>query len=223
MQDELTQSIRQLNCLAKRLRQLRTEAGSLTLSSAEVRFQLEHDSQDPVDVELKELKETNALVEEFMLLANISVAKRIHQSFPESAVLRRHPSPPQTNFDALKRALARFDISLSVDSSKQLADSLDQAVRTQDDYFNRLVRILTTRCMMQAVYYCSGTMPEHEFWHYGLAAPIYTHFTSPIRRYADVMVHRLLAASIGVDSAGELETTEAGEEKIELINHFWTE
>lgn len=68
-------------------------------------------------------------------------------------------------------------------------------------YFNKLVRILTTRCMMQAVYFCSGAVPEHEFWHYGLATSIYTHFTSPIRRYADVMVHRLLAASISADEA----------------------
>lgn len=209
--DELTESIRQLNRLAKLLRQQRIEAGSLTLSSPEVRFQLEHDSQDPVDVELKELKETNALVEEFMLLANISVAKQIHKSFPESAVLRRHPSPPQTNFDDLKRALARFNLDLSVDSSKQLADSLDKALIPADDYFNRLVRILTTRCMMQAVYYCSGTMPEHEFWHYGLAAPIYTHFTSPIRRYADVMVHRLLAASISIMNAASNSAAEGGE------------
>ena len=88
MKDDLTESMRMLNSLAKKLRQKRIEAGSLTLSSPEVRFQLEHDSQDPVDVEMKEMKETNALVEEFMLLANISVARKITQQYPESAVLR---------------------------------------------------------------------------------------------------------------------------------------
>ena len=60
--------------------------------------------------------------------------------------------------------------------------------------------MLTTRCMMQALYFCSGLFPESEFKHYGLAAPIYTHFTSPIRRYADIIVHRLLAVSIQSDT-----------------------
>ena len=59
--------------------------------------------------------------------------------------------------------------------------------------------MLTTRCMMQALYFCSGLFPESEFQHYGLAAPIYTHFTSPIRRYADIIVHRLLAVAIQAD------------------------
>lgn len=126
-----------------------------------------------IDVELKEMKETNALVEEFMLLANISVARKIYENFPETAVLRRHPKPPQTNFDILKKSLEQYKIGLTTDSSKSLAESLDCATFKDDEYFNKLVRILTTRCMMQAVYFCSGTLPEHEFWHYGLATEIY--------------------------------------------------
>lgn len=86
--DEIAISLRQLNNMAKVLRARRQAAGSLTLCSPEVRFHLESDSQDPVDVELKEMKETNALVEEFMLMANISVAKKIYEKFPESSVLR---------------------------------------------------------------------------------------------------------------------------------------
>lgn len=67
-----------------------------------------------------------------------------------------------------------------------------------DAYFNKLIRILTTRCLRQAQYFSSGSIPRDEYYHFGLAMPIYTHFTSPIRRYADVMVHRQLAAALGI-------------------------
>jgi exosome complex exonuclease DIS3/RRP44 len=88
MEDTISKGIKILNRIAKKLRTKRIARGALTLSSPEVRFKLENDSQDPVDVEMKQLKDANALVEEFMLLANIYVAKRIQQSFPESSVLR---------------------------------------------------------------------------------------------------------------------------------------
>lgn len=196
MNDNITKSIRILNGLAKKLKRKRLDNGALTLASPEVRFNLENDSQDPVDVEMKELKETNALVEEFMLLANISVAKKIHSKYPESSLLRRHPTPPQNNFDVLIAAAESVGIKLNCSSSKELADSLDKAIIPGQPYFNKLIRIMTTRCMMQAVYFSSGTVSEKDYWHYGLATEIYTHFTSPIRRYSDVIVHRLLAAAI---------------------------
>lgn len=81
-----------------------------------------------------------------------------------------------------------------------MANSLDQSVKPDNPYFNTLLRILATRCMLQAVYFVSGMHQKEEYKHYGLAVPLYTHFTSPIRRYADVLVHRLLAACIGADS-----------------------
>ncbi|KAI9489424.1 mitotic control protein dis3 [Zychaea mexicana] len=221
MQDDITKGIRVLNSLAKKLRQKRIERGALTLSSPEVRFNLENDSQDPVDVELKELKETNALVEEFMLLANISVAEKIYSKFPMSALLRKHAAPPANNFDILRKALSEVDITLNVESSKALADSLDEAVLPNDPYFNKLVRIMTTRCMMQAQYFCSGTEIESEFRHYGLATPIYTHFTSPIRRYSDVIVHRLLQASIDPDAVYGQELIDKSKMKdlCDVLNH----
>ncbi|EMP36805.1 Exosome complex exonuclease RRP44 [Chelonia mydas] len=90
------------------------------------------------------------------------------------------------------------NLEIKTDSAKALADTLDKAESPDFPYLNTLLRILATRCMMQAVYFCSGM--DNDFHHYGLASPIYTHFTSPIRRYADIIVHRLLAVAIQADS-----------------------
>ena len=200
LQDPVSVSLRRLNELAKVLKLKRVEAGALTLASPEVRFEVDSETHDPVDLQMKELKETNSLVEEFMLLANISVAKHIYEVFPHCALLRRHPSPPLANYDILVKAARSKEIEMSVDCGKSLASSLDNAVVPSQPYFNTMLRIMTTRCMMQALYFCSGVLSFEEFYHYGLATAIYTHFTSPIRRYSDILVHRLLAASVGADS-----------------------
>jgi len=77
---------------------------------------------------------------------------------------------------------------------------MDRAERPGDPYFNKLIRIMATRCMNQAIYFPLGDCDYEEAFHYGLAVTLYTHFTSPIRRYADVLVHRLLAAAIDIAS-----------------------
>uniref|UniRef100_S4RFC3 DIS3 exosome endoribonuclease and 3'-5' exoribonuclease n=1 Tax=Petromyzon marinus TaxID=7757 RepID=S4RFC3_PETMA len=155
---------------------------ALTLASPEVRFHMDSETHDPIDLQTKELKETNSMVEEFMLLANIPVAERIVDEFPGCALLRRHPAPPPSNYDILVKAAKSKNIEIQVDSAKALAESLDQAaVPGAPPYLNTLLRILATRCMMQAIYFYSGMDPDTH--HYGLATAIYTHFTSPIRRH----------------------------------------
>ncbi len=195
--DELTNGMRTLLMLSKKLNQKRMDAGALSLSSPEVKVEMESETSDPIDVKTKQLLDTNSLVEEFMLLANISVARKIYSAFPQTAMLRRHGAPPKSNFEELANQLkVKRNHSLHVDSSKALADSLDKCVDPKEPFFNTLVRILATRCMMSAEYFCSGTQAYPEFRHYGLASEIYTHFTSPIRRYADLVAHRQLAAAI---------------------------
>ena len=195
--DELTQGMRILLKLSKKLRQKRMDAGALNLASPEVRVQTDSETSDPVDVKTKELLDTNSLVEEFMLLANISVARKIYEAFPQTALLRRHAAPPKSNFEELANQLkVKRGFNLRTESSKAVADSLDSCVDRKEPFFNTLVRIMATRCMMSAEYFCSGTQSYPEFRHYGLASEFYTHFTSPIRRYADLEAHRQLAAAI---------------------------
>ncbi|KAL4068784.1 hypothetical protein V8B97DRAFT_1972058 [Scleroderma yunnanense] len=222
--DPLTVSVRLLNSLARKLKAKRMAAGALDLASPEVRIHLESpESSDPlvtpsetlhgasgasgsvktnkegetIGVIQKALLATNSLVEEFMLLANCSVATRINESFPQTAVLRRHIQPPKTNFEKLQDVLLkRKGFTLDVSTSGALAASLDKCVDPETPAFNTLVRIMATRCMTSAEYFSAGSVSRDAFRHYGLASPIYTHFTSPIRRYADVLAHRQLAAAI---------------------------
>ncbi|GCF01204.1 exosome catalytic subunit dis3 [Zygosaccharomyces mellis] len=214
-QDELTQGMRALLRMSIKLKEKRINAGALNLASPEVKVHMDSETSDPNEVEVKKHLATNSLVEEFMLLANISVARKIYDSFPQTAMLRRHASPPSTNFELLNEMLqTRKGMSISLESSKALADSLDRCIDPEDPYFNTLVRIMSTRCMMAAQYFYSGAYSYSDFRHYGLAVDIYTHFTSPIRRYCDVVAHRQLAGAIGYEP---LDLSHRDKNKMDMI------
>jgi exosome complex exonuclease DIS3/RRP44 len=170
LNDDLTVSLRRLRDVARQLRKRRMTNGALTLASPEVRFEMDQQSSDPLDVGM----------------------------YPAAAMLRRHPIPEQKMFEPLLKAAKACGVDIDAQSNRTLATSLDAAVRPDDAYFNTLLRLQATRCMSQAVYCSSGQYAGPERMHYGLAMPLYTHFTSPIRRYADVIVHRLLSAAIGL-------------------------
>lgn len=159
--------------------------------------------EDPISMAPYEWHETNFLIEEFMLLANIAVATKIVDAFPESAVLRRHPPPKEEGLALLAEVLkTKKNIgNFAYGSSLELAASLNAAVDPHDASFNTFLRELVVQYMNQAVYFCSGQVrDENGRRHYALASDLYTHFTSPIRRYADILVHRLLAAAINDES-----------------------
>lgn len=210
-QDATVSSLRILNMLAKKLKKKRMDNGALVLASPEIRFQVDSETHDPIEVQAKKIMDTNSMVEEFMLLANTSVAEKLAAEFPQCAMLRRHPAPPPANFATFLKAAKQQGFEIDVSTNKSFSKSLDSAVIPGRPFFNTLLRIMATRCMQQAVYFSSGSKAQDEYYHYGLACPIYTHFTSPIRRYADVIVHRLLAACIGCDvtHAALLDTKEA--------------
>jgi DIS3-like exonuclease 1 len=204
----LTDAIDLLAQLAAHLRSLRRERGSLDLASAEVRFEFDGGAQSssssssPTSLKTKRELEVNQLVAEFMIFANQCVAHRIYTHFASESLLRRHPEPLDADFEALRRCAASRGFAVDTSSNRALARSLDAAVVDDDPSFNYMLRTLATRAMVEAEYFSTGQRDVDEFAHYGLAAPFYTHFTSPIRRYADVVVHRLLWRSI-VGGGGE--------------------
>jgi exosome complex exonuclease DIS3/RRP44 len=190
------------------------------LASSEVKFVMDKETSQPTDVSVYQMREANSVVEEFMLLANVSVGKRIVECYPTFALLRRHPVPAPEMFEPLVRAAAAVGFKINVESSKALADSLDKCVVPGFDFFNKIMRMMATRCMTQAIYFSSGDLAPKEYFHYGLACPIYTHFTSPIRRYADIVVHRLLASSLGLEPlSAAVQDRARVHDMAEVINH----
>ena len=216
---DLANDLRRLRDVSKALRAKRMEQGALTLASPEVRFELDDETSNPLDVSLYISRETNKMVEEMMLLANIAVAERISEHYPSFALLRRHPEPREKMFLPLLETVKLLGLENKINcaSNKTLAESLDACVREDDPYFNTLLRLQATRCMSTAKYCSTGSFPRNELYHYGLASPLYTHFTSPIRRYADVIVHRLLSASLGLISIDEVLISSVGQ-KVAIDN-----
>jgi len=133
-----------------------------------------------------------------MLLANRASALKVSTHEPKFSVLRHHPPPKSEVMQNLTTLLTCHGIhDFKTASNKQLAASLNRVSKRGDLFFNRLVRIMTTRCMEEAQYFVTGPSKPSAWYHYGLAMTHYTHFTSPIRRYADCIVHRILADSLG--------------------------
>ncbi|HOW20977.1 MAG TPA: ribonuclease R [Tenuifilaceae bacterium] len=188
---DLHEQILLLHKLAQKLRRERFKNGAIAFERMEVKFELDAKGK-PLGVYFKENKESNQLIEEFMLLANRKVAELVGKQKPGNErfpfVYRIHDKPNQEKLDNFRTFITRFGYKLSGESSRQLGKSLNSLmdeVRGKPE--QNLIETLALRSMAKARY------SANNIGHYGLAFPFYTHFTSPIRRYPDMMVHRLLA------------------------------
>ncbi|XP_068131120.1 DIS3-like exonuclease 1 [Hyperolius riggenbachi] len=193
--ERLLWAISKLTEVAQAIRTRRDLHGALELEGVEVRVQL-GEGRSIDDLVPKQPLQVHETIAECMILANHWVAKKIWECFPQQALLRLHPAPRQEFFKELKESAQAKGFCIDTSSNKSLADSLDKANDPSDPLVNRLLRAMATQAMSNAQYFSTGSCAEDAFYHYGLALDKYTHFTSPIRRYADIIVHRLLLAAV---------------------------
>ena len=189
---DFAKEILTLDRLAKELRKRRYENGALEFDRAEVRFEIDKNGK-PISVFFKESKDANKLIEEFMLLANVTVAQSIGKvpkgKTPKTFVYRVHENPDPEKITNFSNIAARFGFKVKTDGpAKEVNKSVNKLLKdVKGRGEENMLAILAIRSMAKAVYSVENV------GHYGLAVDYYTHFTSPIRRYPDMMVHRLLA------------------------------
>ena len=184
---KIADAVLKMDDLAKIMRRKRMKEGAISFDKVEVKFDLD-DKANPVGVYFKTSKDANKLIEEFMLLANRKVAEFIGKQSPKKTfVYRVHDEPDSSKLAALQGIVSKFGYKLNFKDRNSISSSLNGLLRdVQGKKEQNLVDTLAIRSMSKAEY------TTHNIGHYGLAFDYYSHFTSPIRRYPDVMAHRLL-------------------------------
>jgi ribonuclease R len=193
--EELSEELRNLNRIAKVLKNRRFKQGSINFETDEVKFRLAEDGT-PIDVYVKERKDAHMLIEDFMLLANREVATFIHQKSKELKqeipfVYRIHDLPDLEKAAEIASFAEELGFQMDVSSPESLAKSYNRMQKAAEkDHGLKLLQPLAIRTMAKAEY------SSENIGHYGLGFDFYSHFTSPIRRYSDVLTHRLLELNL---------------------------
>lgn len=199
---QLCEVINDLYKLSLQMRDKRFVDGALRIDQPKLCITLDPRTGYPFSCFIEENKDSNRLIEEFMLLANMSVAKQIYDTMPDDALLRSHKEPSTRILTQTRDMLEKFGIILDIESSGALQTSLTECdIETSSNFATKsrmlVINSLCAKSMTRAIYRCSNSIKDQEeLRHYALSVPFYTHFTSPIRRYPDCIVHRLLHASI---------------------------
>ena len=187
---EFVNEIGVLHTLASKLRDKRFKNGSINFATQEVKFKLDEDGT-PLSVHIKEQKDSNRLIEDFMLLANRKVAefigKKENKQKPKTFIYRIHDIPSPEKLNTFIEFLGKLGYSLKINSQESLAQSFNELFKQiSGKGEENMIETIAIRTMAKAEY------STDNIGHYGLAFQYYSHFTSPIRRYPDLMVHRLL-------------------------------
>ncbi|EJD53591.1 RNB-domain-containing protein [Auricularia subglabra TFB-10046 SS5] len=193
----VAEDIKTLWSIAKDIHNRRKDEGYLHSHRDKLKFTLDNKGL-PADCEPYEQVEAHSLVEEaslaslyFMLLTNITAAQQIAVHLPEQALLRRHEEPVERRLKAFSERASRMGYQIDTTSAGSIQKSLETIT---DPEARRLFDLLVRKTNRSAKYYCAGMLDIAKYNHYALNVPLYTHFTSPIRRYADILVHRQLEA-----------------------------
>ncbi|XP_034831220.1 DIS3-like exonuclease 2 isoform X1 [Maniola hyperantus] len=205
---DVFKTIQTLGRISAIFRKKRFDGGALRIDQPKVSFHLNPTNGLPDNFWIYDSKESHQLIEEFMLLANMTVAKRIHEDHPKLAFLRCHPPPSTYMLNQLAKSLKPMGIDIEISSAGDLHRSLLPYMDPENADRGKamVLNMLCAKPMTRAKYFCAGSCDDDEdFHHYALNVPLYTHFTSPIRRYADIMVHRLLSASLNYRDVPEWE------------------
>jgi len=214
-QGEYSKEIAVFDKIAKKLREDRFKKGSFNFETQEVRFKLDEKGV-PLEIYLREMKDSNKLIEDFMLLANRKVAEWVHSKKKNQEertfVYRVHDSPTPEKLETFIQFITKLGYKMKISSKKSLAESFNhlfEQIKGKGE--ENMVETIAIRTMAKAFYTTTN------IGHYGLSFPDYTHFTSPIRRYPDLMVHRLLFSYLNNGkSAGKEDYEEKCEHSSEM-------
>ncbi len=192
-----------LHKLAQKLRKKRFAEGAFLFEKTEVEFDLDDDGK-PLRIKFRTFGTANELIEEFMLLANRRVAELIGKKMKgRTFVYRVHDKPDPEKIDNFSHFITRFGYTLNTDEGKSLPKAMNKLLKSVNGRKEQnIIETLALRAMAKAVY------STKNIGHFGLAFRYYTHFTSPIRRYPDMMVHRLLTAYLNKENPGSKEKFE---------------
>jgi protein SSD1 len=207
LSDSRLSQIKMLHHITQRFRQARFGDRSTDIPPLRLLYQLD-DENVPVERNIFDSSPAHELIEELSHKTNAFVAKKILAGLPEKAFLRRNASPNPRRLQTFAERMNAIGFNINTDSSGTLQNSLFEV---DDDGFRKGMETLLVKSMSRAKYFVASKVSEEQYGHYALNLPLYTHFTNPSRRYADIIVHRQLEAIL---SDGKTEFTE----DVEMLN-----
>ncbi|KAI8577090.1 hypothetical protein K450DRAFT_253600 [Umbelopsis ramanniana AG] len=184
----LIEDIQALDEISTTLLNSRSHTGAMCLTRDELVFEFGED-QVPTGVTIKEKKAIRKIMREFKILADVSVAQKVSSCFPEQTILRRQAPPLERKIVELHQYVKKLGYNIDITSSEGIQTSLNAI---QDEQLRKAITIIILKTLQPPKYFCTGTMDILKYSHYSLNIPLFAHFTSPSRRFADLIVHRQL-------------------------------